>query len=66
MIGAAKQVEETRTTLCGRGKYERQVRHVVIADEEDEECFKLTVWGGLIENILHGHTSIIKSVLMED
>ena len=52
--------------MCGKGKYERQIRHAIIADEEDEECFKLTVWGSLIENITDGHTYIIKSVLLED
>ena len=66
IIGALKWAEETRTALCGKGKYERQIRHAIIADEEDEKCFKLTVWGGLIENITDGHTYIIKSVLLED
>ena len=66
IIGAVKWVEETRTTLYGKGKYERQITHAIIADEEDEECFNLTVWGGLIEIISDGHTYIIKSVLLED
>ena len=66
ITGAVKWVEKTRTTLCGKGKFERQIRHAIIEDEEDEKCFKLIVWGGLIENISDGHTYIIKSVLLED
>ena len=66
IIGAVKWVEETKKTLCGKAKYERQIRHAIIADKKDEECFKLTVWDGLIENTSDGHTYIIKSVLLED
>ena len=52
--------------MCGKGKHERELRHAIIADEEDQEWFKFTVSGGLIENITDGHRYIIKSVLLED
>ena len=62
-------VGKVRQTTYMKDRYERQITQkydAIIADEEDEECFKLTVWGGLIENISDGHTYIIKSVLLED
>ena len=59
-------VGKVKQTTYMKDRHERQITHAIIADEEDEECFKLTVWGGLIENISDGHTYIIKSVLLED
>ena len=51
--------------MCEKSKSERHIRHAIIAEEKDEECYKLTVWGGLIKNILDGHTYFIKSVLLK-
>ena len=32
-IGGVKWVEDTRSTLCGKGKRERQIKYAIIADE---------------------------------
>ena len=41
--------------MCGKGKYKRQLKHTIIAEEGHEKCFKLTIWGRLIEKITDRH-----------